>query len=75
MADEGLERDAESPENTAVSQNGGAESGALAVASGAIDADLARIIEAWPMLTQTQVEAMLAFVDYQSLTKECLQSR
>ncbi len=36
--------------NTSISERGGAECGAVSVESGAIDADMATLIEVWPIL-------------------------
>lgn len=62
MEDRGLEPVAISPKKTAISEKGGAESGALAAGNGPVDPDLQSIIEQWedlPEATKDRIAAML----------------
>jgi hypothetical protein len=52
----GIRTDRVSAEETAIGSGGGAESGAL-------PADLARVIEAWPTLTRRQRQRIVALVE------------
>ena len=58
----GIEPPAISPQKTALSAEGGAESGALTTQTGPIDPDLSRILAAWPSLPAPIRAAMLALV-------------
>jgi hypothetical protein len=62
MGDTGLEQGVDSPGKAAFSENGGAESGALGAQSGVTDADLARVIKAWPTLTVAIRAGIVAMV-------------
>jgi hypothetical protein len=56
MTPTGLEHTAKSPEKTAVRQSRGTESGTP-------DADLARVVAAWPNLSPARRAAVLHLVD------------
>ena len=57
-----LEQVANSSRKTALSEAGGAESGAVVARGGAVDADLAEVVEAWPALDQSDRKSILAIV-------------
>jgi hypothetical protein len=58
----GIEPPATFPENTAVSGQGGAEFGAPATPSPAIDPGLAALIDAWPTLPEPIRAGILAMI-------------
>jgi hypothetical protein len=58
MGDEGLEQSAETAKETAISETGGAESGARPNR----DPMLAKVIEAWPGLSSDARRAIVAIV-------------
>ena len=60
MGDTGLEHTLNSSEQHAVSEIGGAESGAVAAETSSIDPDLQAVIEAWPMLPEAIKAGILA---------------
>ena len=57
-----IEQYPNSPQKTALSERGGAESGAVAARNGPIDPDLALIIEVWPGLPEETKAGILAMV-------------
>ena len=61
----GFEHPSNSPENTALPEQAGAKSGALAT----VEPELASIIAAWPTLTEPIQRAILAMVVSQIGTK------
>ncbi len=64
LGDEGLELPPDSPEKTAISPEERAKSGARVDATAdPADADLARIVTAWPGLPEYVRERILALVD------------
>ena len=52
VGDTGLEHTVNSPQKTALSEKGAAESGAVGVRNEPIDSDLELIIEVWPTLSE-----------------------
>lgn len=63
MAGAGFEQPPVSPQKTAISETGGAESGAVDARNGLIDPVLASLIDAWPTLPQTVRDEIAALVD------------
>ncbi|MBT4864957.1 MAG: hypothetical protein HON53_07565 [Planctomycetaceae bacterium] len=63
VGDEGLEQPATSPQKTAISDTGGAESGAVDARNGLNDPALVSLIEAWPTLPQAVRDEIAALVD------------
>ena len=63
VAEEGLERPAETPGNSGNSKTGDAESDANAARNAPADPDLQSIIDAWPNLTDEQKAAILVIID------------
>jgi hypothetical protein len=62
VAGTGFERTSKSPRKTAISEKGGAESGAVGDDSAPIDPDLAAVIDAWPRLPETVRRDVLRIV-------------
>ena len=62
MGPEGLEPSSKSPGKTHISEMGGAECGALSVNRTQSDADLTKLVEAWPSLPSPIQAAILAMV-------------
>jgi hypothetical protein len=60
---DGNRRTDDSPQKTLCLTQGGAESGADLPETGDFDADLARVVNAWPTLTEATRRAMLALLD------------
>lgn len=58
----GLEQCQEDSGNTALSEAGGAQSGAVGAQGGEIDADLAFVAQHWPALDDDAKQAVLAIV-------------
>ena len=62
VRERGLEPTQETPGNTAIEPGGGAKSGALFQPGGCGDADLARVVSAWPGLPEDVRQSILAAV-------------
>ena len=62
MGDTGLEQPPASPQKTAISETGGAESGAVDAPNGLNAPALVSLIEAWPTLPQTVRDEIAAIV-------------
>lgn len=62
MAGTGFEHPRRTPENMRVSEQSGAECGALDARDVEIDPDLATVAEAWPRLPETIKAGILAMV-------------
>jgi hypothetical protein len=63
VGDEGLEPTPKSPEKTAISAQGGANSDARPDAAAHLDAELARIVTAWPGLPASTRRRIVTLVD------------
>src|SRR5262245_22163508 len=59
----GIELPANSPEKTAPSGRGGAESGSVSDGAIPLDSDRARILDAWPALSPPIRRAVLALIE------------
>jgi len=53
----------ENPQKTAISAEGGAESGAVGAAEAPVDAELAAVVEAWPDLPGAARARILAIIE------------
>jgi hypothetical protein len=62
VVDTGLEVSPDSPQETAISETGGAESGAVDARNGLNDPALVSLVEAWPTLPQTVRDEIAALV-------------
>ena len=58
----GVETTPSFPGNKALSEEGGAESGAVAAPGAEIPPDLAMVVSAWPHLTEEERKAVLAII-------------
>jgi hypothetical protein len=63
---EGLELPQETPGKTALSATGGTESGTLAAQLALSDADLQVVIDAWPSMSESTKQAILALIQASS---------
>jgi len=62
VGDEGTEHPRDTPGNSPISIQGGAESGALGAREAAVDPSLAAVVEAWPKLPDGIKAGILAMV-------------
>jgi len=58
----GLELPPQNTEKSAISENGGAESGAFSVESSSLEPNLQQIIDAWPTLPEAFRGAIMAMI-------------
>jgi hypothetical protein len=70
VGDAGFELPPQTSGKTALSQTGGTESGTLAAQLAQTDADLQVVIDAWPNLSESTKQAILAMVHQCALGDE-----